>query len=133
MNTSTPSGPLETQHVVAERPRPVLVALIGAVAVIIAALLGSTLHARENRAPIASLRVSLVKTDLTTAIKVDASGSHDPDGQPIEISVYEDGHRLAGREPIRVLPAPHSGDVEYRVVVTDGDLSNSEARVITVP
>jgi hypothetical protein len=113
-------------------PRATIIAAgIGVLGALGVALISNVVNA--NSRPIPSLMVVVEDPDRPMALTIDTSGSIDPDGDAITVSVFIDNMRQPGNEPRRTVVVPRPGPVLIRVDVSDGKLTASADQRVVVP
>lgn len=109
----------------------IIAAGIGVLGALGVALISNVANA--NSRPIPSLTVVVEDPSRPMALTIDTSGSIDPDGDAITVSVFIDNMRQPGNEPRRVVLVQRPGPVLIRVDVSDGKLTASADQRVVVP
>lgn len=109
----------------------IIAAAIGVLGALGVALISNAVMA--NSRPIPSLAVVVEDPSKPMALTIDTSGSIDPDGDAITVSVFIDNMRQPGNEPRRTVLVQRPGPVLIRVDVSDGKLTASADQRVVVP
>ena len=109
----------------------IIAAGIGVLGALGVALISNAVMA--NSRPIPSLTVVVEDPSRPMALTIDTSGSIDPDGDAITVSVFVDNMRQPGNEPRRTVLVQRPGPVLIRVDVSDGKLTASADQRAVVP